>query len=324
MRKLVTITLFLLAVCKPGICADKPDIILHTRGSFLVSSDKIENNMIVPEFFDLRMKGNINENFYYSAYHHLIRQISAKDPLSATDWLYLGYRNGSWGFEMGKLQMENGGFEYDEAPVNMYTHGLYWQNYSFAFSYGINLIRYWDNDKLAFQIFRTPENIPETITPLKSFSLCWKGRHGLWQSKYSANAIYPDGKSALYATTLGNSFTFGKFNVLFDLMLRFPGEAFSAMGKFSYDLSCHFRPFVKLNYDHTFGNPNDILVPDGIDYRGLGAGIEYFPIKDKRDVRFHLLYVYSDCFMNGDTKLFKESFFNFGLTFNVHLSRSGR
>lgn len=324
MKKVVIITLFLLTICKPGVCAYKPDIILHTRGSFLASAEKPGVNEIVPEFFDLRIKGNINENFYYSAYHHLIRPIREKDPLSATDWVYLGYRKESWGIEMGKLQMENGGFEYDEAPVNMYTHGLYWQNYSFAFSYGLNLIKYWKKDKLAFQIFRTPKDMPERIVPLKSVSVCWKGTHGLWQSKYSANAIYPDHTQPLYALTLGNSFDFGKFNVLFDFMARFPGESFSAMGKFSYRLSPHLKSFVKCNYDHSWGNPNDILVPEGMNYRGVCAGIEYFPIKNSGDVRFHFLYVYADCFMTDRQLLFEKSLFQLGLTFNVHLSRSGR
>lgn len=266
------------------------------------------------DYINLRIDGHVNENLKYSFHHRLNKPIYTDNLFNATDWAYLLYRKNHWGFQAGKMQLEYGGYEFDEAPINLYWSSEFYDNFWGAFSFGLSGMYYFNesNNRIVFQISQSPFSARFDDRAL-SYSLCLRGESGFYGWKHSLNLFdIPEG-GQVGNIALGNSFTFGPAKLELDLVQRgnmktfkmfddcavianmvvSPTDWMNVMAKFSYD--CNNSQF-------------DPLIPIFGEYWSYGGGFEFFPQPDNRELRIHALYYH-----------FHTPTVTVGVTWKVHL-----
>lgn len=93
-------------------------------------------------------------------------------------------------------------------------------------------------------------------------------------------------------------------------------DDYSIIGNGIYNINKKLRVFAKAGYDQNKAqNPQEIFVYDryvvpGTEYLFYGIGMEYFPIKDKKDVRIHAFWASN----NADVKY---NTFNIGVRWQM-------
>jgi hypothetical protein len=293
--------LLLLILSSVGIFAQKHT--LHTlrleaRGDYQRFSDdgsKVDaESGFKGKFLNIRLDGQIGEHFNYSYRQRLNKPHKDMSYFDATDWLYLTYTKDRWSFSGGKQVIGIGGFEYDLAPIDVYFFSGFCSNvtsYAFGGSVAYALSK---NDRLTVQVCESP--FSTATDDIYAYNLLWQGKHGCWSTLYSLNMVeYKPGKFVNYMA-LGNRFDFDNVSLTLDLMNRtteghcFLGRDFSVMGEVDWK-PCHkVNLFGKCTYDVNKSKTlNDACVPPGTELTRIGAGVEFFPLKDNlNDVRLHL------------------------------------
>lgn len=265
-----------------------------------VNQDGHENDAfsgIDGKYLMFRVDGEIMPGLTYS-----VRQRFNKNPqnFNATDWAWIGYTTGRWNFSGGKEIVAIGGYEYDRAPQDLYECSAYWNNtacYAFGATVGYGIT---SKDRVKFQVTRSPfeiNNVKNTYT----YNLMWTGNHGCYSSIWSANLIEYDKGHYINFLALGNKFTFGNVWLELDYMNRaashqkFLFKDCSVMAELSVSPSEKCRIFGKYTYDinHT-GTDADHIVLNGTRINMGGAGVEYYPIRGRKNtLRLHAAAFYS-------------------------------
>ena len=94
-----------------------------------VEGNKINNNSgFKGKYLNIRMDGNLTDNFSYSYRQRLNKPIVNATFFDATDWLTLTYKFKNWSVSAGKQVVAIGGYEYDKAPIDLYFCSEYWNN----------------------------------------------------------------------------------------------------------------------------------------------------------------------------------------------------
>ena len=277
------------------------------------------------KYFMLRVDGMITDGLTYSW-----RQRLNKNPadFNGTDWLYLRYATGRWGFQAGKEVVAIGGYEYDRSPVNLYGCSVFWNNipcFKFGVSAGFDISK---NDRLTFQVSESPF-VTSGNHDLYGYNLMWNGSHGSFETIYSANLLeYSTGHYISYLS-LGNRLTFDKVRFELDFMNRatsrqtFLFKDCSVVTELSYKPTPAWNIYGKYSYDvnHT-GHDADLVVMDGTEMSMAGGGIEFVPLPTMRG----LLRLHAGCFYywgkNGNPDNFMQSktlYVTTGLTFDMNL-----
>lgn len=282
------------------------------------------------KFLNLMIDGRINDRFSYSYRQRLFLDGAPnyQNFFRATDWLFLKYQiNSNWYLSGGKQVVAIGGFEYDDAPINQYFWSDFWNNvicYQLGATAGYTTDN--KNHTIAFQV----ANSPFTTTSLQgiySYNLIWYGKFNKFNTIYSLNRIEYEKNRFINYIALGNKIDFGKISLEVDFMNRIADEQeadffsdFTLIG----ELSCRVNPkltmFVKGGYDENTSQSStsdpaeiyDRFVLPGTQHAFVGAGAEYFPIKDKKDVRLHGFVAHNQKSPNYVT-------FNVGVTWQMNL-----
>lgn len=264
-------------------------------------SGQIVNNAsgLRGKYLNLRIDGNISENLSYSFRHRLNKPIVNSSFFDATDWITLNYTTGSWTFSGGKQVVGIGGFEYDAAPIDLYFCSEYWNNIA-CYQFGISATYALANgkDNIMLQLCESPFRTNAANVERKemsAYNLMWMGSHGMFSSLYSFNMIeYLPGKYINYVV-LGNRFTFGRMRFDLDLMNRALscdgslGKDISIMSSITWSLGEKLDLFAKLTHDtNSSKEAGDWCVVPGTDITRVGGGLEYYPIRDSRNLRMHL------------------------------------
>ncbi len=256
-------------------------------------------------YLNIRMDGNLGAGFSYSYRQRLNKPHSDATFFDATDWIHFTYTNRNWSVSAGKQVVGIGGFEYDGAPIDLYFCSEYWNNIpcyqiGFSGSYRTNDMK----DTFMLQFCESPfrRNAANAENrEMFAYNAMWYGSHDFYSSIWSVNMIeYLPGKFINYIA-LGNKFTFGDFDINLDIMNR----AVSARELFGKDMSVMFKfqwsPVERLNLfakcTHDFNNSKEIgdwCVTPGTNITRVGGGLEFFPIKNSKDLRLHLNYCYTD------------------------------
>ena len=250
------------------------------------------------KYLNVILNGTINEHFSYSYRQRLNKAHSSQSFFDATDWIHLTYKlNDQWKFNGGKQVVGIGGFEYDRAPIDLYFCSEYWNNipcYQFGVSATYTTRK--GNDSFMAQVCESPFNFHGN--DLYAYNLMWYGSHGWYNSIWSVNAQeYASGKF-IYYVALGNEFKMGNAKLQLDFMNRATeGHAFflrdcSVMGELSYMFNNKLNVYGKVTYDvnktHSVG---DLCVFPGTELTRVGAGLEFYPLKDgNRNLRFHAYF----------------------------------
>ena len=185
-----------------------------------------------------------------------------------------------------------------------------------------------DSDRLSFQVTESPF-VTSGNHDMYGFNLRWNGRHGFFESIYSANLMeYAEDRFISYLA-LGNKFYFGNMWLEFDFMNRaashqpFFFKDCSVMTELSYTKGDSWRIYGKYTYDvNHSGTAADLVVMDGTEMNMGGAGLEYFPLKSKR----HRLRLHAGCFYywgkNGNPDNFiqdKTLYISTGVTWDMNI-----
>ena len=260
------------------------------------------------KFLNLRIDGNISEEFSYSYRQRLNKNHSDASFFDATDWVYLNWKKNNFDISAGKLVVAIGGYEYDIAPIDLYFCSEWWYNvpcYQLGVSAGYSFNE--GKDKFLAQICESPFRgdvavvdadgnvVMKKQKDMYAYNFMWMGSHGWFNTLYSVNMMeYLPGKYVNYIS-LGNRFKFGKFTIDVDLMNRAAsGQTFlfsdvSAITTIAWRPTEKLNLFAKASYDvNNSGVEKDFIVSPGAEVTRVGAGVEYYPLKDGRnDVRLH-------------------------------------
>lgn len=265
------------------------------------------------DYFNLRIDGTLGENLRYTFLQRLNKPIYSRDIFNATDCAYLLYRRGSWGVQAGKMQLEYGGFEYDEAPINVYFGSEYYYYYNGGFQFGISGLYYFgESSSLRIQLSQSPYS-EQYNDGLFSYSLCARGSEGFYAWKHSINLFDLPGGGHQGNIVLGNCFTFGPARLELDLLQRGGMQSFkffddcSAVANLVVSPKEWMNVMAKISYDRNF-TQTDPLIPVHGEYWSYGGGFEFFPRKGSRDIRLHALYYH-----------FHAPSACLGLTWRIHL-----
>ncbi|MBR1990106.1 MAG: porin, partial [Firmicutes bacterium] len=252
----------------------------------------------------LRVDGQISEGFSYSLRQRINKPTTNLNLFDATDWIQVKYNKGPWEVAAGKQIVAIGGYEYDTSPVNLFFCSEYCSNLP-CFQFGISGAYTFaeGNDMMTFQITESPFRRGSLNTADKSllaYNLMWNGSHNWFSSICSVNMMeYMPGKFINYIA-LGGKFTFGEFAVELDWTNRATsletlwGDDFTAMGDISWRPADALKVFVRAIYERNNSVTGDLCVSPGTDLVRAGAGIEYFPLKNNKNLRLHLNCCYTD------------------------------
>ena len=256
------------------------------------------NNGFRGKQLNLRLNGNINDSWSYVYRQRMGKPNVDASYFDAVDHINLTYTTGSWGFTGGKQTVAVGGYEYDRAPIDFYFGSEYWYNMA-CYQWGVNAKYNFgneNNDALTLQVVQSPFR---SINPsMLSYNLMWTGSYGYLDILHSVNMLeYLPGKFVNFIA-LGHQFNMDCFTLQLDWMNRaamndFGFDDFSVMADLSWHASEKLNVFAKATYDVNEDNVVDLCVLSGTELTRVGAGVEYFPIKDSQDVRLHGAYSYA-------------------------------
>lgn len=280
------------------------------------------------KYLVIRADGEITKGLTYSWRQRLNKLHGDQSFFDATDWVYLNYDLSRWHFQAGKEVVAIGGYEYDRAPIDLYSCSVFWNNipcYDLGVSAGYDVSA---NDRLTFQAVQSPFFTKENRN-MYAYNLMWNGHHGIFSSIYSVNMVeYAKGHFINYIA-LGNKFSYGKWWLELDFMNRAAsGQTFlfrdcSVMGELSWMPDSHWRVYGKVTYDvNHSGTASDFTVLNGTELTMAGAGFEYFPLRKGR----HTLRIHANAFYSwgknanaADVMQNKTIFASAGLTWHMDL-----
>lgn len=287
-----------------------PDVSLDMRGGYNYGNADGAGRFYGDGLY-LDINGNISPHFSYSLNQRLASTYYEDNSgFNGTNWLTLTYERGDFAVTAGKDALLMGSFEYDAYDLDSYydMNSAFYNMFD-CWQWGISAAWYPAEDhEILVQIANSPYSYGEP--GLMSYAAGWRGAMSFYESYWTVNLWQYSPENFITAFNAGNRFTFGEFMVDFDLMLRF-GEADYAEGAGmtgtiapSYQFGEWGRLFAKGGWE-LIGEEENMF---------FGAGFEYFPLKDNKNIRLHAAWAYND-FMYGNT-------LNIGLTWKMNLSKA--
>ena len=296
-----------------------------------------DNSGFKGRYLNIRMDGQISDHFSYSYRQRLNKPNNSITFFDATDWIHLTYTNRNWSVTAGKLVVGIGGYEYDVAPIDLYIYSEYWGNIP-CYRVGVSGAYTTDDnkDKFMLQFCESPFRGHQLNTDNRqmfAYNAVWYGSHDTFSSIWSVNMLeYLPGKFMNYIA-LGNRFTFGDFQLDLDIMNRavstknFLGKDMSVMSKFMWAPSENLNLFLVATHDFNHADEiGDWSVLPGTEITRVGAGLEYFPIKNSKDVRLHMACSYADGVNTSPAGLVlpKQTVFDAGVTWKMDMLKIKR
>ena len=299
------------------------DAQLETIGSDIIAG----NTGFRGKQLNLRLNGNINDSWSYVYRQRMGKPNDDASYFDAVDHLNLTYTTGAWSFTGGKQTVAVGGYEYDRAPIDFYFGSEYWYNMA-CYQWGVNAkysLGTESNDALMLQVVQS--SFRNVNPSMLSYNLMWTGSYGWLDILHSVNMLeYQPGKFVNFIA-LGHQFNMGDFKLQLDWMNRadmgnFGFDDFSVMADLSWSASDKLNVFGKYSYDVNKDNMADYCVLSGTELSRVGAGVEYFPIEDSRDIRLHANYSYAwgtNSNLAGGTVFDTQSFLSLGVTWRMSI-----
>ena len=280
------------------------------------------------KYVNFQLDGTIAKGFTYSYRQRLNKAHADQSFFDATDWAYLNYQaDEHWTLSGGKQVVAIGGYEYDRAPIDLYYCSEFWNNIP-CYELGVSATYAFNGgkDRVMGQVCESP--FRQQGEDMYGYSMMWMGSHGLLNTLYSANAFeYAPGKF-IYYLALGHELTWGGTRLQLDLMNRASkGQTFflkdcSVMAELRHGVSKQCDVTLKMTYDVNKTNSvADQCVLPHTEITRVGGGVEYYPIKNSREVRLHANAYYS-WGKNGNangTRQPKQTMVNLGATWKVKI-----
>lgn len=264
-----------------------PEISLDMRGGYEQNFTEGTGRFFGDGLY-LDINGTIGRGFSYSVNHRIASSYYEDNAgFNGTNWLTLTYEIGDFAFTAGKDGLLVGSFEYDAYDLDTY----YNMNSSFynefdCWQWGVSAAWYpAENHELLFQFANSPFAYGEP--GMFAYTLGWRGAWDWYESYWTANLWEYGNGGFVKSVNLGNRFYAGNFTIDLDLM-----------GRFAYNLPEPFNSWnATLSPAYTISDWGRVFVKAGIESVGSpfgGAGFEYFPLKENKDIRIHAAWSYND------------------------------
>lgn len=332
MKRTILTGLFALCVAALPAQIHLSNLRLEARADYqreYVDGSEVEDNCgFKGKFLNIRMDGKLGNGFSYSYRQRLNKPNKDASFFDATDWINLTYSTGALSFGGGKQVVAIGGYEYDAAPIDLYFCSEYWHHIpcyqvgvSAAYTIGGG------SDKFMVQVCQSPWRA--NAGDMYAYNLMWCASYSNFSTLCSANMmeVYP-GKYINYIA-LGTELQVGECKLRLDLMNRasdehaFWGKDISVVGEAEWLPNEHLTLFAKATYDvnNTDGSL-DLCVLPGTEITRVGAGVEYYPMKNgSKDVRLHANACYTFG-KNGNLAgalIDKQTLVDVGLTWRIDM-----
>lgn len=256
---------------------------------------------------NLIIKGELSPNFSYAYRQRFNKWNQSASYFDSVDWIFLNYHaNDRFTLTAGKMPVGVAGWELDLAPIDCFFLSSFNYHYN-PYQWGGSITYNFGNgtDNLMAQVVESPFQQAYiarsgAAANMFGYSLKWMGRHGLWEPNWSINFMEYAPRKMINYISLGNRFYFGdKVKFELDYMNRassgkhFFGKNFTLVGNLIYQPIEQLELYGKGTWDlNKSDSASDYVVTDGTDIKRVGAGIHYYPLKD-RSIRLHGNYSYS-------------------------------
>ena len=213
-------------------------------------------------------------------------------PLNATDMLYLQWDiSDKWSLQGGKIPVVVGGYEFDDAPIDLYYWDAFAGGLADVYAIGGNFI--WKPAPQQSVMLQLSQSLLGFgFKDVYHAALLWYGQIApWWKTIYSVNWMDDPTHTGLGILGLGNRFEMGPLAMELDFQYR---TALRGAGIFSADYGVIGKlelalPFIKVfakgGYDYNWNCPIDVM-PEQYRFFYAGGGLEVFPL-DNEDLRLH-------------------------------------
>lgn len=274
--------------------------------------DDATNSGFNGKILNFIIAGDINDHFYYAYRQRLNKIQSNYNFFDATDYLYLGWRiTKNLSLTTGKEIVAMGGIEYDLAPIDVYYHSNFWDNFS-CYRFGANL-EYTTNDgknTFTFQFTNSPFDNAVLFGSLYNYSLHWRANYKHFGPVCSVNMYEYKRGTFMNVIALGTTYQFGPVVGYIDFANRANSEQkdfffkdITVIGRLGVNLfSDKLQIFAKGGYDINetqdvnipFAQVYDVCVLPGTDIKFYGGGFEFYPLDNSQNIRIHGFFAVSD------------------------------
>ncbi len=242
-------------------------------------------------YLNLMISGQITDKISFNFRQRLNKYKDIdNDVFSATDFIYVDYSpTPNWVISGGKQVVAIGGFEYDARPIDIFFASLYWNNIA-CYQFGVSAAYVSNSGKhrLTAQVCNSPYQ--DLGKSCYAYNLMWNGSMGPLTTIWSVNLMeYARDRYGNYIS-LGNRLDFSPVYFEFDVMNRYWGhqpfwfDDYSLIGKLGGSVSPHVDIYAKGGYEHYRPDPAS---PARYDEGFYGMAVEYYPLKNSRNLRFH-------------------------------------
>ncbi len=298
-----------------------PDISLDTRfGYEQYFADK--RGRFKGDGIYLNIDGYISPNFSYCFQQRLASTYyEENDGFNGTNYLTLTYSIGSFEFTAGKGGVLTGGFENDYEDMDSYYEmNSMFYNMLDSYQWGVSATWYpADNHSVTLQAIRSPFDYEDS--GLFGLDLAWREESDIYDSFFTANLWEYEPGRFVKNLSVGNRFYIGDFTIDIDAHMRA-----ARMNRILDDTSFTLRPayefgewgclFAKFGWESVAeGLPYELAYDDGIEYMFYGAGFEYYPLKENKNIRLHASWAGNNL---GDNYL------NIGLKWHLDLTSAAK
>ena len=295
-----------------------PDIVLDTRTGY---DRDIANGVggFGATGLYLDISGNISPRLSYKFNHIIAANYLEAVGFDATQWLNFTYTLGDFGFTAGKLSTNMGNFEYDADVLDAYFE-MTSMVYNMLYCYQWGVAASWDPDESNSVSFQFTNSPLATGSDQFAYNLGWRGGWEHYLPYWTVNLWQHDKGTYMKGLNLGNRLNFGGFSCDLEYMVRatdmkrFGKDDFNIIAAPSYSFGETVRVFGKFGWERTAADlPYNLAYEEykGGDYLYYGAGVEYFPFKENRNVRLHAYWASNN---------YGDNMFNIGLRWKIDVT----
>ena len=294
-----------------------PEVSLRMRGGYI--QDFADNaGRFCGDGIYLDVSGKISPSFSYSFNQRLASSYYEDNSgFNGTNWLTLTYEVGDFAITAGKDGLLVGSFEYDTDDFDSYYDmNSQFYNSIDCWQWGASAAWYpTESHEVLIQVANSPYSYGEPN--LFSYAAAWRGYWDCYESYWTANLWQYDKKQYIKALNFGNRFYFGNFTIDLEYLAR----ASQIRTMFTEDFTFLVRPSYEWNWGRAFikfgfENMTNDDVPESIsNYLFYGAGLEYFPLQENKDIRIHAAWAANNYGYNT---------LNIGLTWNIDLTGTAK
>ena len=245
------------------------------------------------DYVNVVLDGNITPSLSYYWRQRFNKPLFDPDiPLNGTDMLYLQWDiSDKWSLQGGKIPVVVGGYEFDDAPIDLYYWDPFAGGLADVYALGGNVMFHPAKDQ-TLMLQMSQSLLGFGVKDVYHAAICWYGQIApWWKTIYSVNWMDDPTHTGLGIIGLGNRFESGPFGFELDFQYRTaifgkgaPSADYSAIGKLEMSFPI-LKVFVKGGYAYNWNCPIDVI-PEQYRYIMMGGGIEVFPLEND-DLRLH-------------------------------------